>query len=52
VPAAVLVIDSGADSQCAETMRIARGLGSERAQPSNCCIHSASSNSGGAPWLT
>src|SRR5580658_2425787 len=42
---------SGADSQCAETMRTAFGLGSARAQECSSVIQSVISNSIGAPWL-
>lgn len=51
MPGLVLAIDSGADSQCAETMRIASGLGSERAQSCISRIQAGSSKVGGAPWL-
>ncbi len=42
---------SGADSQCAETMSTALGLGSARAQACSSVIQSVISNSIGAPWL-
>src|SRR5215217_6456983 len=42
---------SGADSQWAETIRMAFGLGIDLAQPCSSRIQRASSNSGGAPWL-
>ena len=48
----MLVRLSGADSQCAETMRIARGLGRARAHECSSVIQAVSSNTGGAPWLT
>jgi hypothetical protein len=47
----VVLMLSGADSQCAETMTIARGFGSARAQPCSWVIQSVISNSIGAPWL-
>jgi hypothetical protein len=47
----VLLIASASDSQWANTMRIAFGLGRSRAQVTSCSIQRASSNSGGAPWL-
>ncbi len=41
----------GADSQCALTIRMLRGLGMLWAQAASSRIHGPSSNSGGAPWL-
>ena len=41
---------SGAASQCAETTRIAVGVGSSAAHAASCDTHSSSSTSGGAPW--
>lgn len=49
---ALEVSESGADSQWAETMRIARGFGKELDHAKSWRIHSTSSKSGGAPWLT
>jgi hypothetical protein len=49
VLASVLDRLSGADSQWAETMRIALGRGIARAQANNSSIHGVSSKSGGAP---
>ena len=45
-----MIHDSGADSQCADTIRTALGRGSAPAQASSWTTHSGSSTSGGAPW--
>ena len=51
VPAAGADSVSGADSQCAETIRIARGLGIDCAQANSCASTRRRRSSGGAPWL-
>ena len=50
VPAAVAERLSGADSQCALTIRTAFGFGRACAQEKNCRIQTGSSKTGGAPW--
>ena len=51
-PAAAEEMATGASSQCAETITIARGFGMDCAQSKRSASHCGSSRVGGAPWLT